>query len=245
MLKKAVRVTRPWLRSADLGRRWVELMGVLDEVEDSRLTGAEVDRLVFDRRAERYREAIDWGRWILALLAPGLRGGRSKAPALLFDMNKLFESSVATVLRRAASRDGLEVITQDRGKSLAMVHSGDVIEPGYMLRPDLLITQANQILVVADTKWKRIEFDRKGRPSPDEADIYQLHAYASAYQCLELALIYPVEGDNVAGDTRFKIPAIGGVAATIHVIGIDIGDDSLPLCFGRGPQELVRLFGRS
>jgi 5-methylcytosine-specific restriction enzyme subunit McrC len=245
VLKRAVRVTRPWLRSADLGRRWVELMGVLDAVEDSRLTQAEVERLVFDRRAERYRVAIDWARWILAMLAPGLRGGRSEAPALLFDMNKLFESSVAAVVRRAASRDGLEVITQDRGTTLAMVHSGAIIEPSYLLRPDLLLMHAKRVLVIADTKWKRMEFDRKGRPSPAEADIYQLHAYASAYQCPELALIYPVEGDNVDGDTRFLVPAIGGGAATIHVIGIDIGDDSLPLSFGRGPRELVRLLGTS
>ncbi|GAB3775295.1 hypothetical protein GCM10028796_50950 [Ramlibacter monticola] len=242
VLKKAVRVTRPWLRSAELSRRWVELMGVLDEVDDARLAGVEIERLVFDRRAERYREAIDWARWILALLAPALRGGRHEAPALLFDMNKLFESSVAAVLRQAASRHALEVITQDRSQALAMVHSGDVIEPGYLLRPDLLLVRAKQVLVVADTKWKRLEFDRKDRPYPAEADMYQLHAYASAYRCRELALIYPMQQTSFTAETRLLLPAVEGWAATVHVLGIDIGDDALPLSMGRGPLELVRLF---
>lgn len=244
VLKKAVRITRPWLRSAELGRRWIELMGVLDEVDDTRLARAEVDRLVFDRRAERYREAIDWARWILALLAPDLRGGRYEAPSLLFDMNKLFESSVAAVLRRAAPRHALEVIPQDRSRALALVQSADVIEPGYILQPDLLLVRANQVLVVADTKWKRIEFDRKGRPSPAEADIYQLHAYASAYRCRELALIYPVDDSGPAAETRMLLPAVEGLRAAVHVLGIDVGDDALPVRMGRDPQELVRLLGR-
>lgn len=242
VLKRAVRITRPWLHSAELGRRWVELMGVLDEVDDGRLAGAEVDRLVFDRRAERYREAVNWARWILALLAPALRGGRHEAPALLFDMNKLFESSVAAVLRRAAPRHGLEVIAQDSRQTLAMVHSGDVIEPSYVLRPDLLLVRASQVLVVADTKWKRIEFDRKGRPAPAESDIYQLHAYASAYRCRELALIYPVEASRATAEVQFLLPPVGEQAATVHVLGVDIGEDSLPLRIGRGPEELERLF---
>lgn len=242
-LKRAIRVTRPWLRSAELGRRWVELMGVLDEVDDARLVGAEVERLVLDRRAERYREAIDWARWILDLLAPALRGGRNEAPALLFDMNKLFESSVASVLRRAAARHSLEVITQDHSQALAMVHSGDLIEPGYVLRPDLLLVRANEVVVVADTKWKRIEFDRKGRPAPAEADIYQLHAYASAYRCRELALIYPMEGSCVAPNARFLLPSLEGKPVSIHVLGTDIGHDELPLIMGSGPPELAQLFG--
>lgn len=243
LLKKAVRVTRPWVRTAELSRRWVGLMGVLDEIDDARLTGAEIERLVFDRRAERYRQAIDWARWILALLAPALRGGRHEAPALLFDMNKLFESSVAAVLRRAAARQGLEVITQDGSQALAVVHSGDVVDQAYMLRPDLLLLRAHDVLVVADTKWKRVQFDRRGRPAPAEADIYQLHAYATAYRCRQLALIYPFEGSNAVTNTHFVLSDLQGFAATVHVLGLDVNDDALQINVGSGPPELVRLFG--
>ena len=244
MLKKAVRVTRPWLRSAELGRRWVELMGVLDEVDDARLTSSEIDHLVFDRRAERYRPAIDWARWILALLAPSLRGGQHEAPALLFDMNRLFESSVAAVLRRAALRHGLEVVTQDRSRALATIVSGDVVEPAFVLRPDLLILRQGTVVVIADTKWKRLELDRMGRPSPSEADMYQLHAYASAFQCHELALIYPWVAPDRAMGATFRLPAWDGHVTTVHVVGVDVGDDAMLLRIGTGPAELAQLFQR-
>lgn len=242
VLKKAVRVTRPWLRSAELGRRWVELMGVLDEVDDARLASTEVERLVSDRRAERYRAAIDWARWILALLAPSLRGGQHDAPALLFDMNKLFESSVAAVLRRSALRHGLEVIAQDRSRALATIVSGDVVEAGYVLRPDLLILRQGRVAVIADTKWKRLELDRKGRPSPSEADMYQLHAYAGAFGCHELALIYPWDAPDRVVDATFRLPGREGRATTVHVVGVDVGDDAMPLRIGMGPSELTELF---
>ena len=244
VLKKAVRVTRPWLRSAELSRRWVELMGVLDEVDDARLISSEIDHLVFDRRAERYRPAIDWARWILALLAPSLRGGQHEAPALLFDMNRLFESSVAAVLRRAALRHGLEVVTQDRSRALATIVSGDVVEPAFVLRPDLLILRQGRVVVIADTKWKRLELDRRGRPSPSEADMYQLQAYASAFQCHELALIYPWVAPDRVMEATFRLPARGGHATTVHVVGVDVGDDAMLLRIGTGPAELAQLFQR-
>jgi 5-methylcytosine-specific restriction enzyme subunit McrC len=244
VLKRAVRVTRPWLRSAELGRRWVDLMGVLDEVDDSALAGSEVERLVFDRRAERYRPAIEWARWILALLAPSLRGGQHDAPGLLFDMNRLFESSIAAVLRRSATHHGLEVVTQDRSRSLLTMVSGSAAEPGYILRPDLLILRQGSVAVIADTKWKRLELDRKCRPSPAEADMYQLHAYASAFQCHELALIYPWAPADRAADVTFHLPARDGRQTIVHVVGVDVGDDAMPLRIGTGPTALTCLFQR-
>ncbi len=241
VLKKAVRITRPWLRSAELRRRWVDLMGVLDEVDDSRLNSVEVERLVFDRRAERYRQSIDWARWLLALLAPSLRGGKHDAPALLFDMNRLFESSVAAVLRRSAQRYDLEIVTQDRSRTLVTIVSGNVAEAGYVLRPDLLILRKGSVAVIADTKWKRLERDRKGRVSPSEADMYQLHAYASAFRCRELALIYPWSTLDRASDATFSLPTHGGPATTVHVVGLDMDDDALPMRIGAGPVELIQL----
>lgn len=243
LLKKALRVTRPWLHAEELGRRWIELMGVLDHVDDTRLTDAEVGRLVFDRRAERYREAVDWARWILALLAPALRAGHHDAPALLFDMNKLFESSIAAVLRKAVPRSGLEIATQDRSRTLATLRIADkVAGPGFTLRPDLLLRQSGRVVAIADTKWKHIGLDRRGRPGPTEADMYQMHAYASAFRCHELALIYPWDEPAAVAPVVFELPEAHGRAAMVHVLGVDVGDDALPLRLGQGPQALTRLF---
>lgn len=242
VLKKALRATRPWLRAAELSRQWIELMGVLDQVDDTRLGHADVARLVFDRRAERYRDAIGWARWILALLTPALRAGRHEAPALLFDMNKLFESAVSAVLRKAGSHPALEIASQDRDQALAVLISGHDAERCFTLRPDLLLRQSGQVVVIADTKWKLIGRDGKGRPCPTQADMYQMHAYASAYRCKDLALIYPWDELAAMTQAEFRLPEGYGGAATVHVLAVDVNDDALPLRLGEGPAALVKLF---
>lgn len=246
LLKKAIRVTRPWIHSVQLNRRWVELLGVLDEVNDGQLTPLEVARLQFDRRAERYRTAIDWARWILALLAPALRAGRNHAPALLFDMNKLFESAVASTLRRQANQQpGLQVVTQDASRSLAIVVAAGREEPGITLKPDLIIKRGSDVLAVADTKWKLLEADRKGRQMPSESDMYQMNAYATAFRCKELALIYPQhEGTSDAVETEFRLPPVDGNSAVVRVLSVDVNDDRLPLRSGGSAGIIAQLLRR-
>ncbi|SFL90650.1 McrC family protein [Variovorax sp. OV329] len=248
VLKKAIRVTRPWIRSVELNRRWVELLGVLDEVNDGHLAPLEVARLNFDRRAERYRTAIDWAGWILALLTPALRAGRNEAPALLFDMNKLFESAVANTLRRQAGRDpGLQVLTQNSTHSLATVAAAGREGPSFALRPDLVLQRGSEVVAIADTKWKLLELDREGRQVPSEADMYQMNAYATAFRCSELALIYPRhDGITAAVDTEFRLPPVNvnGTSATVRVLGVDVDDDRLPLRMGDSSGLVGRLLLR-
>lgn len=242
VLKSAIRCTRPWIRSIELGRQWVELMAVMDEVDDTRLSHPEVERLAFNRQAERYRAAIDWARWIIALLAPTLRAGRSEAPALLFDMNKLFESAVAVVARRRVyGVSGLTVEAQDATRALVTVVSPNRVEPGFQLRPDLVFRGGGTVIAIADTKWKLLGWDSKRRLMPGEADMYQMHAYASAYQCNELALIYPWRSALAdAAAVEFRLPAVNGRSPVVTVICIDVHDDALPLRLGRWPGSRAR-----
>lgn len=241
VLKKAICCTRPWIRSVELNRQWVELMGVLCDVDDSRLSGPDVERLAFNRQAERYRVSIDWARWILALLAPALRAGRTEAPALLFNMNRLFESAVATVARRRVfGESGLTVEAQDTSHALVAVVSQDRVELGFQLRPDLVFRRADAVVAIADTKWKLIGWDRMRRLMPSEADMYQMHAYASAFQCSELALIYPWRSELAqAAGAEFRLPPVKGHSPVVTVLCLDVHDDALPLRVGRWPGSSV------
>jgi 5-methylcytosine-specific restriction enzyme subunit McrC len=237
ILKKAIRCTRPWIRSVEINRQWVELMGVMHNVDDAPLSGADVARLAFNRQGERYRVAIDWARWILALLAPALRAGRAAAPALLFNMNRLFESAVATVARRRVYEEsGLAVEAQDTSRALVRVVSQDRVEPAFQLRPDLVFRRAQAVVAIADTKWKLIGWDRKFRLMPDEADMYQMLAYASAFQCRELALIYPWRSELAeTTSAEFRLPVVNGHTPVVTVVCLDVHDDALPLRIGRWP----------
>lgn len=237
LLKRAIRCTRPWIRSVALDRQWVELMATLDDVDDARLTTKDLDRLAFNRQADRYRPAIGWARWILSLLAPSLRAGRNEAPALLFDMNKLFETAVARLaMRRLDGRRGLNVDAQDRTTALATMLGPESVEPVFRLRPDLVFRKAGKVIGIADTKWKRVSMDAKRRLMPSEDDLYQIHAYASAYQCRELALIYPWH-DSLAQAVggEFRLPSIEGHSPVVRVLCLDVNDDALPFRLGQWP----------
>ena len=59
------------------------------------------------------------------------------------------------------------------------------------------------------TKPKPSGWDSKRRLMPVEADMYQMHAYASAFQCRELALIYPWRSELARSTgARFRLPML-------------------------------------
>ena len=223
MLKAALRLTKPWISSVDLRRRWSELVVVFDEVADidpAKLLGR---KLVFDRRAARYRTAIEWARWILSLLSPSVRAGQNRAPGLLFDMNLLFQTAVARLLRRQLVANAkVSVSTQVTGTYLATV-SGQR-KPAFALRPDIVLDIDARRVVVADTKWKRVAVSSSGFLLPAEDDMYQMNAYASAFGCDRLALIYPWhDGLSHAKPTVFELRS-GGAVSNLEVICVDVGD---------------------
>jgi hypothetical protein len=69
-----------------------------------------------------------------------------------------------------------------------------------------------------------------------------MHAYASAFGCRDLALIYPTQEHSATVDTKFRLPGAAGAAAEVHVLAVDVGDDALSVRMGGGPAALVQLF---
>jgi 5-methylcytosine-specific restriction enzyme subunit McrC len=231
LIKRALKAVRPWITSTDINRRWIELMAVFEDVHDERLDPGTLDRLVFDRQANRYKAAIDWVRWILALLSPNVRGGQNLAPGLLFDMNKLFESAIASKLHSCARhRPGLEIYAQHAERYLATVEvAGGRNRQFFNLRPDLVAMNKGKVVAIGDTKWKKIEL-RSGYLAPEQADVYQMQAYAAAYQCEDLALIYPWhDGLKDARETVFHLPKIGEIEPRLSVLCVDVHEDGLSL----------------
>ena len=110
------------------------------------------------------------------------------ALALLFPMETIFESYVASVLRKRLK--WYSVSAQDSWKYLVDDHWW---KPKFKLRPDLVITnKINNNLIIADTKRKKIDSSMSWKNYQiDQHDMYQLFAYAKKYKSNELYLIYP------------------------------------------------------
>lgn len=227
VLKAALVVVRPWARSLDSGRRWLELAAAFEEVSTPADPMGLIGGLVADRQVQHYATALHWAGWILRLLSPNLRAGKSRAPELLFDMNQLFEAAVASRLRERAHSQGFRMVAQDVGRHLARSDSQES-RPYFGVRPDIVLREDARIIAVADTKWSFIDRDLTGRLVPPEGHVYQLNAYASVYPCEELVLIYPWHaGQRDAQPTAFRLPSLADRKPILHVVCIDVGSDAL------------------
>ncbi len=228
LLKAGLKIVRPWIRSPDLERTWVELFAALEDVGDEDRPRALLDGLRYDRQATRYRPSIQWVERILNLLSPDLRSGAKPAPGLLFDMNLLFERVVEQRMARWAAERGWIMETQDTSRYL----TGIVSEPkrcAYQVRPDLVFRYRCQVVAIADAKWKRPDVSTRGFILPAQPDIYQLHAYAAVFACSRLALIYPW-GDTLAKarETTFELPPAGSLRPKVTVLCLDVAHDDPP-----------------
>lgn len=231
VLKAALIAARPWARGVESGRLWLEMAAAFDEVPSRRDGLSLHGRLTKDRQVDHYAPALRWAGWILRLLSPDIRQGTNSAPELLFDMNRLFEAAVATRLRQRAGSKGLQLHSQHTGRHLADL-MGDPDRKFFRLRPDLVLNAGTEVLAVADTKWSRVDIDRRGRLAPPDAHAYQLNAYAAVYPCNEAVLIYPWHtGLADARETAYQLPAAEGRRLVLRVICADVAAEGLPLHF--------------
>ena len=147
------------------------------------------------RILNNYGKILEWSRIFLDNKSFTNFHGKSVNQAVLFPMEKLFESYVAHLLKKHFS--SIEIKTQDKRYFLLSqkknIDDIDYSLKKFQLKPDIVI---NDDKVIIDTKWKILnqennKFDIK------ESDVYQMHAYGRRYQdehsgvAPRMALIYP------------------------------------------------------
>jgi len=140
-----------------------------------------MERLRYDRRTERYRQAIALAWLVLRDLCPAISIGQTSIFAIMFDMNKLFEQTVIRLLSLEArkSNDGIQVLGKESTSFWRRMH----------LRPDILL-EKNGMIVIVDTKWKLLSGG-----IPNEHDVRQVFAYSLYFSAPRVVLLYP--GNNV------------------------------------------------
>jgi 5-methylcytosine-specific restriction enzyme subunit McrC len=233
LIKAGLRAVKPWIWSVRVRRRWTDLLIAFDDVTDVRVTPSSFSQLPVDRQARRYLHAAEWARRILSLESPALRSGAEEAPGLLFDMNRLWEHAVGAEFGKTLLRSQVDTKLQDTGTALATVLGSS--ERAVPLRPDLTLWRSNQLLAIADAKWKRPDVGRAGIVMPSRDDVYQMHAYAAAFGCEHMFLVYPWhEGLGSALETTLELPPCGNRQPRLSVICIDIAEDRFELRLG-GP----------
>ncbi|WP_413479591.1 McrC family protein [Vibrio hibernica] len=164
-----------------------ELQFAFSDVPSCLSVKQDINYLKLDRGMMDYHAPIAWAKLILDGFSPLSMKGKDNALSLLFPMESVFESYVASVLRNQLV-DDVELTTQAASKYL-VTHNK---QRQFQLKPDLIITKPDRSMIVLDTKWKLLDLD-KSHNDISQADLYQMFAYGHKYLegKGEIFLIYP------------------------------------------------------
>lgn len=146
----------------------------------------EFSKVVIDRNIKDYDILMRWSRVFLLNKSFTTFSGGTSARALLFPMEKVFESFVAVQLKKALLDLEWEVTSQDMGYYLFDSPRQ------FALRPDIVITRDDGSKIILDTKWKSLVDKPRINYGISQADMYQMYAYSKKYDTSEIWLLYPV-----------------------------------------------------
>ncbi len=85
VLKCGLGLVRRVTSNSALGGGARQLLLAFEGVTDQAIAAGSFDRIKWDRKTERYRQAIAMARMIILGFSPDLRGGSNEVFALLFD----------------------------------------------------------------------------------------------------------------------------------------------------------------
>jgi len=163
------------------------LLNAFDEVEPS--SNYKKDYLKFspDRNMKDYSTALLWCRVFLMGKSFTSFSGSNLAFALLFPMEKLFESYIETQMRKVLDSTKYKLSAQDRSYHLFTLPSKK-----FLIKPDIVVKRkVDDAVFICDTKWKILS-DTKANHGISQSDMYQMYAYQKKYGAKHITLIYPL-----------------------------------------------------
>lgn len=161
------------------------LLTHFDNVNPSENYDHDFSSVVINSGNREYETIIEWSKIFLKDKSFTTFAGSTKARAILFPMEKVFESYVATEFKKGTRSLNWKVSTQDRGFFL--------FNPDrFALRPDIVVIKESGEKVILDTKWKSLTNERRKNYGVSQADMYQMYAYAKKYDAKEVYILYPL-----------------------------------------------------
>lgn len=163
-----------------------ETLAAFEDVPLSADAGADWRAHRIDRSMNHYRPVMQWVGLFLFNRGLTTFSGMNRNVSLLFPMEQVFEDFIADSFRRYQQRH--DVVLQ--GPRNAMASIGD--QPVFSTRPDIALRSGGKVRLILDAKWKRVDATTDDlKHGIQQADVYQLYAYAKRYRCEAVALIYP------------------------------------------------------
>jgi 5-methylcytosine-specific restriction enzyme subunit McrC len=190
---------------------------------------AYLSKIHFSRLNERFRPAYNLAKLFWQQQLVQLSTGDYSVFAFVFDMNILFQDFISQVIHRYQKRilpaawQGGELILQAEGQNEHLAEKLDLSQIKgdkiFKLIPDILFLSPSEVpCLIADTKYKRLDPYKKDG-GVEEADVYQMLAYAHHWDCSQLLLIYP-SAHKMA--KRFQIQILGANGIKVWIAEVNI-----------------------
>ncbi len=189
------------------------LLNAFSEVDESHDYKADFDKIVPDRKTTDYQTALMWSKVFLMGKSFTSFAGSEVAFALLFPMETLFESYIATQLKKMLAGTGYALSAQDK-----TYHLFDDPKK-FLMKPDIVIRhKETKRIFVMDTKWKVLA-DNKANYGISQADMYQMYAYQNKYGSENVTLLYPLT-EKVEQNKDIQFRANDGAIIKIRFVDL-------------------------
>lgn len=207
--------------SAENSKEIRQLLTVFEMVEPSRNYIKEFSKIKINRNTKNYEILMQWSKVFLLNKSFTTFSGNNNSRALLFPMEKVYESYVAKYLKKILREVGWEVSSQDKGYYLFM-------EPRhkFALRPDIVCKRGNRI-VIMDTKWKSLNNNESANYGISQSDMYQMYAYSKKYKTSEVWLLYPLNNEMRIHTDDIEFESGDGTTVRLHFVDLTCMPETL------------------
>ena len=176
---------------------------------------SDFDEVQIDRTTKDYEEILAWSKVFLMNKSFSIFSGDNKARALLFPMEKVYESFVSMHIVDIFEREHYSVSTQDTGRYLLKEENRNI----FSLRPDIVVKDKEENTIIMDTKWKRLYDSPQENYGISQTDMYQLYAYSKKYNANKVWVLYPR-----VNELENRIIEFRDEDTKIHIFFVDVSE---------------------
>ena len=206
--------------SAENQKEIRQLLTAFEMVTPSANYQKDFSKVTIDRNTKDYDMLMRWSKVFLLNKSFTTFSGGTSARALLFPMERVFESYVAKQLKHTVAELNWELSAQDKGFYLFDSPRQ------FALRPDIVITRDDGTKIILDTKWKSLMDSPRKNYGISQADMYQMYAYSKKYKTPEIWLLYPLNNE-IRGHSDIFFDSDDGVNVKVFFVDVANIEESL------------------
>lgn len=189
-----------------------QILNIFCEVDDIHKPSREyLAKVKFTRQNRIFERIFEYAKMFIFDLISDHSTAKHNSFSFMFDMNMLFEKFIFEFIKQENVLSGTDYESytlQAQGpqeRLLQEIKDGKKLEKSFKMKPDITISNGNDRKCIIDTKYKKLNKEKdKENFGISNADVYQMHAYSSKYNCPKVIMLYPQHIEDIKKDFIFE-----------------------------------------